>query len=88
MSLPGFTAEVSLGSIGRTYRAALGRSGYSDGQTVVAQEGEWDWWDSHGCGHGCLVEDRNCLRSGRGESECSRRFSRCLQNRCGQPRRV
>jgi hypothetical protein len=86
MTLPGFTAEVSLESIGRTYRAALGRSGNSDAQTVVAQQ--WEWWDSHGCGHGCLVEDRNCLATGRGESECSRRFSRCLQNRCEQPRRI
>jgi hypothetical protein len=79
MSLPGFTAEVSLGSIGRTYRAALGRSGNSDGQTVVAQQ--WEWWDSEGCGDGCLVQDRNCVATGRSERDCNRGFARCIQ-RC------
>ena len=79
MSLPGFSAEVSLGNIGRTYRAALGRSGYSEGQTVVAQQ--WEWWDSNGCGSDCLVQDRNCVATGRSARDCNRGFARCIQ-RC------
>jgi len=79
MSIPGFTAEVSLYSSGRTYRAAAGRSGNSDGQTVVAQQ--WEWWDYDGCGAGCLSQDAACLETGRSARECNKGFARCIQ-RC------
>ena len=81
MSIPGFTAEVSLYSSGRTYRAAAGRSGNSDGQTVVAQQ--WAPWNRGGCGAGCLRQDRWCRAEGSSESHCNQIFSRCIDD-CGR----
>ena len=80
MTLPGFTAEVSLVSTGPIHRAALGRSGNSDGQAVV---GQW-WWDV-GCGMECRRRDRWCFLS---ESQCNALFADCIQGCSANPRPV
>ena len=82
MNIPGFTAEVSLYSSGRTYRAAPGQSDRSDGQTVVAQ---W-WWDA-GCGAECRRRDRFCGLFG-DERDCNAIFADCIQGCSANQRRV
>lgn len=90
MSLPGFTAEVSLESTGRTYRGVSGRSDNSDGQTVVAAQ--LYWYPDTGCGADCLRRDWMCNQNRDhphwSERECNRQFTACIQECPGSRRRV